>query len=150
MSELLKLRAEDLEDLEVISACLQDALTSVSDMAFLSEEARFAVVFSRFMWEVVDPAPGAEGMRIRSGLHFEGVRKVVTQGVDQEHRTGLIPLLALTAEATTPGVEVTFEFGGGGRLRLEADSLDARLSDTGSPWPTANRPDHALDGDGQG
>ena len=145
MTERLNLRAESLQDLEVISACLQDALTCVSDMAYLARENRFAIALSRYMWEAVDPDPEVEGLRIRTGLHFEGVAGVSTQGVDQKHRLGLIPLLALTAEATADGVEVTFEFGGGGRLRLRADRLEAQMSDMGNPWPTPNRPDHALD-----
>ena len=145
MSEYLKLRAQGLQDLEVISACLQDALTCVSDMAYLSEENRFAVVFSRYMWEAADRDAAAKGLRIRAGLHFESVRAVAIQGVDQEHRLGLIPLLALTANEIADGVEVVFEFGGGGRLRLRADRMEAMLTDIGAPWPTPNRPDHEME-----
>jgi hypothetical protein len=47
----LKLRAEDDEDLGVISACLQDALIPLSDMEFLAAEMRFAFVANRFRWE---------------------------------------------------------------------------------------------------
>ena len=34
-SDLLRLKAEDLDDLEVVSTCLQDALTRVADMTYL-------------------------------------------------------------------------------------------------------------------
>lgn len=147
MGEKLKLRAESLDDLAVMSACLQDALTCVSDMAFVADENRFVVMFSRFMWEAVDSDPEVEGLRIRAGLHFEAVQGVATQGVDQKHRLGLIPLLALTGEAEGNGVEVTLEFGGRGRLRVRADRLEAMMTDTGNSWPTPNRPDHKLDQD---
>ena len=39
-SAALKLRAEDTEDLAVISACLQDALVPVRDLAYVPELAR--------------------------------------------------------------------------------------------------------------
>ena len=147
MEDSLKLKAEDLEDLKVISACLQDALTRVADMAYLKPAQRFAVVFSRYMWETKDLAPGAAGMRVRVGLHFNGVRQIDTQGIDQADRNGLLPLLALVGEATDEGATITFSFAGGGNVRLTADRIDAHLTDMGTPWPTPSRPDHALDGE---
>ncbi len=54
----LKLRAEDAEDLAVISACLQDALVAVSDLAYAPEERSFLFVANRFRWENgLRPAP---------------------------------------------------------------------------------------------
>ena len=37
----LKLRAEDADDLSVISACLQDALVAVRDLAYVPEDRNF-------------------------------------------------------------------------------------------------------------
>ena len=47
----LKLTATDPEDLTVISACLQDAVTIASEINYVPRERRFAAVFSRFRWE---------------------------------------------------------------------------------------------------
>jgi hypothetical protein len=47
----LKLRAEDRDDLAVISACLQDALVAVGDIAYVPEERSFVFVANRFRWE---------------------------------------------------------------------------------------------------
>ena len=47
----LKLRARDPEDLRVLSACLQDALVPLADIAYLKPEQRFVLVVNRFMWE---------------------------------------------------------------------------------------------------
>src|SRR5260370_7067427 len=54
----LKLRAEDAEDLAVISACLQDALVAVRDLAYAPQERSFLFVANRFRWENgLRPAP---------------------------------------------------------------------------------------------
>ena len=49
--QLLKLRANDKEDLSVISTILQDSLITVNEMLFLKKESRFAFVANRFRWE---------------------------------------------------------------------------------------------------
>lgn len=51
MSESLKLRAEDAEDLRVISAVLQDSLIPLTEMRFLAGEGRFVMIANRFRWE---------------------------------------------------------------------------------------------------
>ncbi len=145
MDTPLKLKAEDRADLEVVSTCLQDALTRVGDITHLPEERRFAVVFSRFMWESKDIATGAAGMWVRAGLHFDGVRSVASQGIDQGDREGVLPLLAIAAETDADGARITLQFAGGGTVRLDTDRIAAHLADMGTPWPTPSRPDHALD-----
>jgi len=50
-ADALRLLARDEEDLAVISAILQDALIPVSEMAYLPDERRFALVANRFRWE---------------------------------------------------------------------------------------------------
>ena len=47
----LKLRAVTAEDLRLVSACLQDALVTVSDMNWFGAQLRFAVLANRFRWE---------------------------------------------------------------------------------------------------
>jgi len=54
----LKLRAEDDEDLAVVSAFLQDALLPVAEMVYLPAEQRFVLVANRFMWERPPVATG--------------------------------------------------------------------------------------------
>ena len=49
--EKLRIQAIDGKDLEIISAYLQNGITTVSDLKFLPSFKRFIIVFSRFMWE---------------------------------------------------------------------------------------------------
>lgn len=136
----LKLRAEDAQDLEVVSAMLQDALTSLAEMSFDRRARRFVAMLNRYARE------RGEGVRARSALKLEGVLAARTSGIDQEDRRGLLPLLALTADpAGEGGFRLTLAFGGGGAIRLETECLDVALSDVGPNWRTPRRPRHPVD-----
>ena len=95
---LLRLRAEDADDLEVVSACMQDAIARIGDMTYMSRLRRFALVATRFRWELAREVGPEGGQRIRSGLHFDDVLRVRSQGIDMADREGLLPLLAIRAE----------------------------------------------------
>ena len=55
----LRLRAEDAEDLAVLSACLQDALVAVRDFAYDPGARVFIMAANRFRWEGCRPDAGA-------------------------------------------------------------------------------------------
>jgi hypothetical protein len=132
MTERLRLKAEDADDLVVISACLQDALVPVEDMAFLPEEARFAMVVNRFVWE------GDHCARTTTGIGFEGITAVRRLNLDPTEADRLLSLLAITAE---PGA-IHLEFSRGAALRLETDRIACFLQDLDDPWPAMWRPAH--------
>ena len=153
----LRLRAEDDEDLTVISACLQDAVVAVGDIAYLPAESRLAMVINRFCWEqaatrTAEPGQtqGPGSQRVLAGLCLETVRGVKTQGIDRAKRGQLLELLsirALPAEAgTAPGAcVVELQFSGGRALRVSAERLALRFEDLEEPYPTPWRPHHELD-----
>lgn len=47
----LKLRARDAADMDVIAACVQDALVPLRDIRWMKREKRFVIVLNRFLWE---------------------------------------------------------------------------------------------------
>ena len=51
MSDYLRLKAETLEDLQILSAMLQDAAVKTTDIAYLPGTNRFALVTNRYRWE---------------------------------------------------------------------------------------------------
>ena len=61
----LRLRADEAEDLAVISSCVQDAIARIEDMAYMPRLRRFAMVMTRFRWEVADEM--GKDVEIRSG-----------------------------------------------------------------------------------
>ena len=47
----LRLRAEDAEDLQVISALTQDAIFPITEMKWEASRRRFSLLINRFRWE---------------------------------------------------------------------------------------------------
>jgi len=136
----IKLRAEDEEDLAVVSAVLQDALVSVAEMVYRPEEKRFVLVANRFRWE-----PEAEGARrnferILTGLRIDAVTNVRRRGFDPRDQERILNLLAIRAE---PGA-LRFEFAAGASIRLEVERILCHLDDLGEPWPTRWQPKHPV------
>lgn len=137
----LNLVALDGDDLQVISACLQDGITRLVDMTYLPRQRTFAAVFSRFRWEKSARAEQGDE-RVRSGVHFNDVTRVQVNNIDQADRNGLLPLLAVTAEEGEAGALITLAFAGNGTIRLSAGCIDAQLMDMGHPWLAQSRPSH--------
>jgi Protein of unknown function (DUF2948) len=135
----LKLAAADAEDLEVLSARLQDAVCKLKDFGWHPKKRRFAAVVNRLKWE--------EGgrRRVRTGLHFNGVLKVQSQKVKLGAGEAVVALLALRfspAGGDDPSGVIEIVLAGGGMIRLTVECIDAELADITSPWAARGRPDH--------
>ncbi|MFT5540209.1 MAG: hypothetical protein ACI82H_001735 [Alphaproteobacteria bacterium] len=163
MSEPLKLRVIDEDDLEVLATVLQDALVPVQDMCFLAAENRFVLVANRFCWERLpatsldstvgsqqsgsqqagtDPAGPYE--RVHCGLTVEHVKKVQTLGFSPTAHDDSEKLFeVLTLQADEGGLNLLFA--GGAAVRIEIDRLEILAQDVGEPWPTLWRPEHLFD-----
>jgi hypothetical protein len=142
MTAGLTLAAEDAADLEVISARLQDAVAQMKDLVYLPKKRRFAAVFNRFQWEA-DQKKG--DLRVRSGLHFDGVLSVKSQNLKLGAPEAVVSLLAIRFThkgAEDPGGTAELVFAGGGTLKLEVEVIDAGLSDLSGVWAARGRPEH--------
>ncbi len=140
----LKLRAEDADDLAVLSACLQDALVAVRDLAYDPEERIFVLIANRFRWEGArGPAPGEAGdERTLCGLAFREVAGVSYRGFRRGEDDRILSLLAIRPGAAAAGGAILLEFSGAAAIRIEAARIDCRAKDLGDPWPTRWRPRH--------
>ncbi len=156
MTEPLKLRGEDEEDLKVIAACLQDAIVSIGDMVFLPKEKRFVAMLNRFRWEAratPDPstqrgrdAPFAEGAertleRVHCALRFDRVVSVQAKAIDRRRRGDLLELLTMQSE----GKAIQLVFARGASVLLTVEAIRCLVEDIGDGWSTARRPHHATD-----
>jgi hypothetical protein len=145
-SRPLKLAAEDAEDLDVISARLQDAVAQIADLIYLPKKKRFAALFNRFKWE--DAARGrseSDNLRVRSGLHFDRVLGVRSHNIRQGAPDAVISLLAIRympRDAEDPSGIVELTFAGGGAIRLDVECIDAELADVSADWAARGRPAH--------
>jgi hypothetical protein len=145
-SPVLKLRAEDADDLAVLSACLQDALVVVRDLGYFAEEERFIFVANRFRWETgLCPLPGEEPhQRILCVVTFCAVTSVAYRGFRRADEDRILCLLAIRCESGDSGA-ILLEFAGDAAIRLEASDIQCRAKDLGEPWPTPWRPRHDAD-----
>jgi hypothetical protein len=150
----LRLRAEDAEDLAVISACLQDALVSVRDLAYDRDARNFVLVANRFRWEGAagegpEEGEGAPFERILCGVVFDEIDGVAYRGFHRSEEDRILALLAIRPifgpEIRPTGGIIDLEFAAGATIRLTAAAISCRARDFGEPWPTPWQPGHPLD-----
>lgn len=140
--EPLRLRAEDAEDLKVISAALQDAVAKVGDIRHDAHARTLTVALNRFRWE-----DARRQERVRAALQLGGVMSVQARRVKREPADAVVELLAMDFEpGEAPGGELRLSFAGGGDLRCQVEAVDAVLADFSPPWPARSRPRHDLAG----
>lgn len=137
----LKLLALDAEDLEVVSAHVQDAVIRTADMGYAKGDRRFALLMNRFDWS--DDQKRGKGLRKRAALHFEAVTNASYAGFDPASAEGVVNLLNVHFEPTdAPSGVVELRLAGGGTIRLSVDYLEARLADLGAAWAASGKPKH--------
>lgn len=140
----LRLLAEDADDLHVLSAALQDALTTVGEVAYEKAARRLTIALNRFCWE----CQSVEAVRIRAGLQLGGVLAVQSRGVEADSKARLLQILAMTfepsPEADNPGGVVLIHLAGGGDLKVIVECVDIVLSDLSDPWPAKTSPAHEI------
>ena len=149
--EPLKLVALDAEDLEVLSAHLQDAVLLVGDMAYVPKQKRFAVIVNRFDWEGATVSGSEKNERRRAALRFERVMDAKLQNLKQKAASAVVELLAIRFEETSaPEGFITLIFAGGGAVRLQVECVEAELADLGPAWRAKSRPKHDIESDAEG
>jgi Protein of unknown function (DUF2948) len=145
--DLLKLIALDNDDIEVLSAHVQDSIVKIGDIMWRPAERRVIVVINRFDWE------GAQNLdppfrRRRAALRFERVDAFKHRNIACTEKEAVLNLLAVEFVPTdTPAGQVRLTFSGGGALRLDVECLECELADLGPEWPTAACPAHVVDVD---
>lgn len=142
---MLKLVAMDEEDLQIISAHVQDAVLKVGDLDYRPSEQRFILACNRFIHDQ-KPARsrGKESYeRRRSVLHFDRVTNVRAMNIDRTAPEDVLALLAINFEpGDTPSGVIELVFAAGKTIRLTVEVIEMRLADLGAAWETGNKPDH--------
>ena len=141
----LKLVALEQDDMEVVSAHLQDAVVKAADIHWRPAEKRVVLALNRFDWEAANGS-APEFRRCRTALRFERVLACKCRNVDAIGKDQILNLLAVSfEEKDPPGGAVILTFSGGAALRLDVECLEAELADLGPAWGTECCPEHALD-----
>jgi hypothetical protein len=147
----LKLIALEPEDLNVVSAHLQDAVLKVGDIAYLPREHRFAALVNRFDWSQAHASSSAAESkkptynRRRTALRFERVLAAQLKDIDLTDRNRVLNLLAIQFEATSdsdPSGYVSLIFAADAAIRLQVECIEAEMRDLGGIWETGSKPEH--------
>jgi hypothetical protein len=146
----LKLVALDRDDIEVVSAHVQDSLVKIGDILWQPRNHRFVMALNRFDWMSAADLAKAEKTaakpdyrRCRTALRFERVLACKCRNLDQTSKDAQLNLLAVEFTGTnSPAGVVTLIFSGGGVIRLDVECLEAELADLGEVSAAAICPDH--------
>ena len=141
----LKLIARTEEDLRVVSAHLQDAIASVSDIASLKKNKIFLLQLNRFMWEDVEKGVFRKNKRIRTVLKFENVLNVLSKNINQLKKDKFLDFLAIeTNKMPDNNYEMKIIFAGDSIIRVLSEVIEVTLDDQGEAWNTKNKPKHTT------
>lgn len=142
----LHLGAADIDDLRVLSALLQDAVLSVSDIAFDRGARRLALLVNRFRWEDRAIAEGrAPAERVRALLLIGDAMAVRSEGFDKSDRDLVLSLLSLDWQPGEDGTgQLALVFSGDGQIAVEAESINLDLRDVTAAYaaPSGQVPRH--------
>jgi hypothetical protein len=138
----LRLMAQSVDDVAVMSALLQDAVFPMGEMRWDRKRRRFALMVNRFRWEDRDAAEAGRRAyeRVQAVLVVEGVLGVQTQGIDRGDRDTVLSVLAL---GYGDG-RLTLTLAGDGAVALVVEDVDVSLQDVTRPYlaPSGKVPSH--------
>ena len=133
----LRLKAEDDDDLVVVSSLLQDAVARVGDIRWLAARRRLVLLANRFRWE---DAPEATRQRrpferVRTALTVEGVLRLRAHGLNPADREAVTSVLALRWEDAGEGAgRLTVCLADGAEIVADVEMLELTLVDLTRPW----------------
>ena len=137
MSNILKLIAQNDEQLTILSSLAQDSIIKSNEMGYDKKNKRFALLMNRYRHEEENPS------RIRTAIHFDYVESIKSVGIDKESKDEILVLLAIRFEdKSKPSGLIFLEFSNNKSISFDVESIEAFLTDMGEPWKISNRPDH--------
>lgn len=139
----LKLIALDSEDLAMMSAQVQDAITKPTMLDYVPKQKQFSLVMNRFAWDAVKNKRDKSYERRGAALVFAGVTNVRTRGIKRGDDTQTLSILAVQFFPNeAPGGVIEITFSNDALIHLDVECVEARLDDLGSAWETKFKPRH--------
>ena len=142
--DVLKLKADDDDDLEVFATMLQDAPMPLAEVTYLEDDKRFAALFHRFCYEQEHDPTWKDGMcQVDCALVFEKIDSAEAFDIAGLGGEGTVELMTIVSTDDGDGrTGITLVFHGGGHIRLEARAIEGRLADIGTPHRSTRVPRH--------
>ena len=140
----LKLFAKSIDDINTISAYLQDSLISVKNIKYLKKSNIFLMMCRRFMWEDVEKGTYRKNKRIKSVVKFDKVIKVISKNINQK-KNKILGLLTVKAVLKSEDIyEIQVIFSGDSIITMYAEEISCLLDDVGDYWIVKSQPKHKI------
>ena len=129
--ESLALLVEDQDDLDIISALVQDGLLKKANIRWIKKRRRFSLLINRFRWEQVtkEMRKTVPCDRVQTVLTFDGVLRVLSLGVENALENQILSLLRIEFVAKEICDEIKLVFSGNIIIRLKIEFLRVALRD---------------------
>lgn len=138
--KLLKLKVTSKEDLDVLSALLQDSIYKFSMCSYHEHYKKcFRMIFNRFCWE-----NNSDGSFYRShiGLYIHNVESIsINQNILNNPNAKYLNLLTCSYSDDN---NLYFIFSGDKKIRFHVNDILIYAKDLHDHWPTHNKPYHKI------
>ena len=124
----IKLRAEDDNDLEVLSKCLFEAIVSESEMTFLKETNTFFMSVERFTWEC-SGSKDENLLQVLCIIQIQCVDSFIVENILDKKSKGLHSLVSI---AYDKGI-LMFTFDQKASIRFSVRGLKLYIEDVRKP-----------------
>ena len=143
----LRLLAKDKEEIQILSAHLQDGLLPLTSIHFDKDTKIFTCLLNRFCWEHLNTHPNEElYYRVHSGFSVANVQNVHRRNFDHRRNERVLNLLMITVDEPKEKYQtIHLLFSGDREIRLEVESIHCQLGDVDNPWHTSKRPMHLYE-----
>ncbi len=146
----LRLVAQDVDDLNVISTLIQDAVLPMKETSWQPSANRFGLLLNRFRWEDKTQAERGNRVyeRVQAMLVINGVLKVSSMGINKSDKEQIISILSVDFKAAKDGAgQLIFTLAGDGALALDVECLDVTLKDVTKPYKAVSKsaPTHTVE-----
>lgn len=136
----LKLLALDADDLQVISASVQDAIVKADEIVVDAKASHIILPMRRYTWE------DKSGARSRKNavLRITRIQSVQTKGIHRNNAEQVLSLLSIGI-ATLDGKDiVSLTFADDIAMMIGVEALELELKDLGGSWSAVREPNHRL------
>jgi len=119
-----KIIANDLEGLQMISACSSAAKVKISDIKYLASNKVFLLSIERIKVENEN-----EDKKVNSILRFDFVDKVRSKNIDQSNQEAVLELVGIDYLKNNDVYEINLIFNNNAHIALSTETIEARLED---------------------
>ena len=124
MNYFAKIIANDLEGLQMISACSSAAKVKISDIKYLASNKVFLLSIERIKVENEN-----EDKKVNSILRFDFVDKVRSKNIDQSNQEAFLELVGIDYLKNNDVYEINLIFNNNAHIALSTETIEARLED---------------------